>query len=78
MPFELIDAGADVIFGDVDGDGEVTPDDARQTLRAAVGLDNYAPGTRQFTAADVDRNGAVEPADARLILRAAVKLEALR
>ena len=75
QPYEV--TGASAIPGDVDGDGEVTSGDARLTLRAAVGLENYAPGTRQFAAADVDRSGAIEPADARSVLRASVKLEEL-
>ena len=63
--------------GDVDSDGKTTPADARLTLRASVGLENYKPGSAAFTAADADRNGKIESADARLILRASVGLEKL-
>lgn len=61
-------------LGDVDGDGEITPEDARLALRAAVQLEKFAPGSPAFLAADVNGCGKIEPEDARLILRAAVKL----
>ena len=64
--------------GDPDGDGVVTPADARMVLRACVGLDGTVkPGTKAFLAADADRDGTLTPADARLILRASVGLEFL-
>ena len=66
-----------VVPGDVDGDGEVTAADARLALRAAVGLESYATGSREALACDVDRDGQITSADARLILRAAVGLETL-
>ena len=62
--------------GDADMDGEVTPADARLTLRIAVGLDRVTPITK--AAADVDGDVYVSPADARLVLRMAVALEPLR
>ena len=61
--------------GDVNGDGKVTPEDARLTLRAAVGLIRFTNDA--FRAADADRDNRVTPADARLILRASVGLEKL-
>ena len=61
--------------GDVNGDGKVTPEDARLTLRAAVGLIRFTNDA--FRAADADRDDHVTPADARLILRASVGLEKL-
>ena len=61
--------------GDVNGDGSVTPEDARLTLRASVGLIRFA--AQAFNAADVDHDYAVTSADARLILRASVGLEKL-
>ena len=64
-------------MGDVSGDGEITAEDARLALRGAVGLERYAPGSAEFSAADADKNGVLEAADARLILRAAVGLETL-
>ena len=64
--------------GDPDGDGAVSPADARMTLRACVGLDGTVkPGTKAFLAADADHDGTLTPADARLILRASVGLEFL-
>ena len=65
-------AGIAVVPGDVSGDGEVTAEDARLALRAAVGLENYAAGSVEFLAADVDKSGDITSADARLILRRAV------
>ena len=63
--------------GDVSGDGLVTAEDARLTLRAAVGLETYEKGSVEFLAADVDKSGVIEASDARSILRAAVGLETL-
>ena len=62
-------------LGDFNGDGEITPEDARLTLRAAVGIIRMAQVT--FNAADVDKDNEVTPADARIILRASVGLEKL-
>ena len=64
--------------GDVSGDGNVTAEDARFALRAAVGLEHYAAGSKQFNAADADGDTGITASDARLILRAAVGLETLR
>ena len=61
--------------GDVDFDGAVTPEDARLTLRASVGLENISAAAKAW--ADVDRDGKITSADARLILRASVGLEKL-
>lgn len=63
--------------GDLDGDGTVSPEDARLTLRAAVRLEIIEKSLADFQVADVDRNGEIEPADARHILRASVGLEDL-
>ena len=63
------------VRGDVNGDGKINASDARLALRAAVSLENFAPGKWQFVAADADQNGRITAADARLILRAAVGLE---
>lgn len=61
--------------GDVDGDGKISSNDARQALRASVGLVTLAGKT--LFAGDADRDGEVTSYDARQILRAAVKLENL-
>ena len=63
--------------GDVDGDGTVTPADARLALRCSVGLENYGEGSEERLACDVDGDKTVTPGDARLILRASVGLEQL-
>ncbi|MBQ7689460.1 MAG: hypothetical protein IJT27_09620 [Clostridia bacterium] len=65
------------LLGDVDQNGKIEAADARLALRAAVGLETYAPDSAQFLAADADGSKAIEAADARLILRAAVGLESL-
>ena len=65
----------DVLFGDVDHDGNVTAADARLALRKAVLLETYEEGSYEFFVSDVDFDGSVTAADARLILRAAVLLE---
>ena len=61
--------------GDVDGDAQVTPADARLALRAAVKLQPLESASAAFYAADTDGNGEIEPDDARLILRASVGLK---
>ena len=64
-------------YGDVDGDREVTPEDARLALRASVKLEQYDRDSRAFCCADYNGDGKLTPSDARSILRAAVKLEDL-
>ena len=61
--------------GDVSGDGNVTAEDARLALRAAVGLEHFEAGSKQFNAANADGDASITASDARLILRAAVGLE---
>ncbi len=61
--------------GDIDGDGNITAYDARQTLRAAVGLVTLSGMT--FFAGDADRDEKITSNDARLILRASTGLENL-
>ncbi len=63
--------------GDVDGDGEVSAADARLSLRACVGLEDYAPGSYRFVNADYDGDGEISASDAQMILRTAVGLEPL-
>ena len=79
---ETIRSAVAFTFGDVDGDGTITPADARLALRASVGLFadgddtfDFGADSRPFLAADCDSSGAVEPGDARTILRASVGLE---
>ena len=61
--------------GDVDGDGDITTDDARTALRYAAGLIEL--NDIQKFSADIDGNGTVTTAEARRILRASTGLEAL-
>ena len=66
------------VLGDVDGDNDLTPGDARLALRISVKLEKDAPsGSVAYVTADVDFNGEVTPEDARLLLRAAVSLKPL-
>ena len=75
--FGAVPALAANLLGDADGDGSVTPEDARLALRLAVKLESWAPGSPQFLACDADGDGGVTPADAREILRSSVGLEEL-
>ena len=61
------------IFGDVDGDGSITADDARTVLRASVGLTQLSDEEKIF--ADMNRDGRITADDARTILRISVDLE---
>ena len=61
------------ILGDVDGNGDVSVNDARTVLRAAVKLETLT-GTK-LTIADMDGNGDISVNDARSVLRTAVKLD---
>ena len=64
-----------IVKGDNDGDGKVTTNDARNALRAAVGLDH--PNAWQTAASLVVSDTAIQTADARGILRAAIGLDTL-
>lgn len=62
--------------GDVNGDGQVTLEDAQLALKGALKIqDDFTEA--QFYAADVDSNDKLELADAQLILKAALKIQAL-
>ena len=71
-------AGIRISGNDIDGDGKLTPADARFVLRYSVGLGKYDKVITfsNYHLADADKNGVIEPADARLILRLAVGLRA--
>lgn len=62
-----------VISGDCDGDGLITPADARMALRIAVGSEKAPAHTTK--AADISADGAVSVYDARKIMRISVGLE---
>lgn len=59
--------------GDIEGDNQITPSDARLVLRCAVGLDAF--DDVRTVAADIDGDFKVGVADARRVLRASVELE---
>ncbi len=59
-------------LGDADGDGTLTPEDARIVLRVSVKLDD--PGA-YADRMDVDGDGRIAAEDARLVLRRFVGLE---
>lgn len=64
-----------VVVADIDCDGKITANDARDALRASVGLDKIEKASPQYAAGDVDGNGSITASDAWLILRASVGLE---
>jgi|GEM_PF-954489 len=70
---DSITKSATILYGDVDGDGYLSAEDARRTLRAAVGLE--ALTEVQEYAADTNRDGRIAADDSRLTLRAVVGLE---
>lgn len=61
------------IIGDVDGNGIITPADARLALRAAARLENLDENSA--AAADVDFDDIITPSDARKILRVSAKID---
>lgn len=64
---------SDVMYGDINSDGEITVKDALMALQMAVKLIEN-PTDVQKIAADVDGNGVIEAKDALLILQFAVKM----
>lgn len=65
---------ADIVYGDADGDKQITADDARTVLRIAVGLEDLDTRYSNERTLDVDVDGDITASDARLILRYAVML----
>ncbi len=59
--------------GDIDGDGEITANDALMILRASVGLTEL--NEKQKAAADIDGDGSITSADALIVLRYSVGAE---
>ncbi|MDE7389946.1 MAG: type I pullulanase [Lachnospiraceae bacterium] len=68
--------GASGIFGDIDGDGQVTVGDAIAILRVSSGLDTFTD--RQKYLADMDNNGFITVGDAIAALRVDAKLDEAR
>ena len=63
-------------YGDVDNDGLVTVEDARNVLRTAIEISENNLSEHDFTAADIDGDGKLTVTDARRTLRIAAQLEA--
>ena len=55
------------IYGDVDGDGEITASDALTILRASAGLEEFT--SEQFVVADIDLDSIISANDALSVLR---------
>ncbi len=75
--FILADNSSKRFTGDVDGNGEIEPADARLALRCSLGLTK--DGNKEMTRndilmADADGDGEIQPGDARLILRRSLGL----
>ena len=64
-----------ILFGDADGDGKITPADARFTLRLSVSLEEHIDWRDKACHVVYNGKTAVTSEDARLILRASVGLE---
>jgi hypothetical protein len=56
-----------IVYGDVDGDGMITPFDATLVLQHIVGMVTLEG--RALKAADTDHDGRITPFDATLILQ---------
>ena len=64
-----------LLYGDADGDGQLSPADARFALRLSVNLEEHIEWRDKACHVTADGKRAVLPADARMILRASVGLE---
>ena len=64
-----------LLYGDADGDGKISPADARLALRISVALEESLDWRDKACHVTTDGKRAVTSADARLILRASVGLE---
>lgn len=63
------------VWGDADGNGKVTADEARLALRASAGLEKNLTSL-QILALDSDANGTITSSDARFLLRTSAGLDA--
>lgn len=61
-----------VIYGDVNGDGQINSHDARVIQKHSVGLETLVG--YNLTSADPNKDGTVNSHDARLVQKAAIKL----
>lgn len=69
------DSDLQINNGDVDGDGTITPADARIILRRSARLITLTP--EQEFLADIDGDGNITPADARIVLRISAGLDSI-
>ena len=67
--FRAVRKAAGYLMGGANLDGNITPEDARQVLRWAVGMDSYTNLNEALC--DVDYSNDLDPEDSRLILRMA-------
>ena len=67
IPLTMTVSNQQIIYGDVDGNGEVQAFDASLTLQNVVGMVDFTEA--QTTVADVDGNGQIQAYDASLILQ---------
>ncbi len=73
MPFGAVQIKR--YYGDIDCDGDVTVQDARIALMAAVKIYEYELTDMDLIAADINGDGEITSVDARLILRIAAGLQ---
>lgn len=67
-------AGTAGVLGDIDGDGQITANDALAILRASVGMAELTP--KQKKLADADKDESITANDALAVLRYSVGMEA--
>ncbi len=63
--------GVACYYGDVDADGKVTVEDARQVLRFSAEIE-IPQTSAQFLLSDIDRDGVISIQDARFVLQTAI------
>ena len=67
----LIEITENILYGDVNGDGQITAIDALMVLKGVV--KSRALSAEEQIPADVDRSGSITAVDALLILQYSVK-----
>ncbi len=74
----FIPTAASAVFGDIDGDGEISAVDARIILRVSASLQTLDKTHDEWGVfGDVNNDGEITAVDARLILRASAQLSEL-
>ncbi len=69
---ELFDILQPQTLGDIDGDGDITANDALTILRASVGIESFTPA--QVKIADIDSDSEITANDALAVLRYSVNM----